>query len=129
MSIHSRRFALAACALLPFAAACAESPEDVTQRFVDSVQKGEVSTAMDLVSAESREAIGDARLRNDLTSGSERMDDDEALTVVQGGDDVVSSDGRSAKVKVVPQGNEGSVSTIRLVKEGGAWKIDLSGEM
>lgn len=128
MSIHSRWFAFAACALLPLAAACGAGPEEVTQRFINSVQKGEISTAMDLVSAESREAIGDARLRNNLIRGSEQTDDDDEVTVVKGGDDVISSDGRSAKVKVVPKGN-GQVSTVRLVKEGGDWKIDLSEDL
>jgi hypothetical protein len=128
MSIHSRWFAAAACALLPLAA-CGDSPEEVTEKFVTSIARGEASTALDLVSAESREAIGDARLRNNFTQA--REDDDAGkVKVMENGEIVVSSDGRSASVQVViPRGDGGEVSTVRLVKEDGEWKIDLSGEM
>lgn len=127
MSIHSRRFALAALALLPLAA-CGDSPEEVTEKFVTSVSRGEVSTAMDLVSSESRDAIGDARLRNNLTRA--RSDTDTAtVTVLEGDQNAISSDGRSAQVRVVAPDNGGQVVTIRLVKEKGDWKIDLSEEL
>jgi hypothetical protein len=128
MSIYSRRFALAACALLPLMAACGESPEEVTQRFIDSVQEGEVSTAINLISAESREAVGDEQLRDGLMRGIQQMEKDEQVTVVQGGDDAISSNGRSARVTVVASGDE-EPTTIHPVKEGRSWKIDLSNEL
>jgi len=125
MSIPTRGFAAVALCLLSLAGACASSgPEAVAQQFIDSVKKGEISSAMDLVSNESREAIGDAQLREHLRDASDS--ELSRVIAVSAGDSAVSSDGRSARVRLTGEEETDEVGMLHLIKEDGRWKIDLS---
>lgn len=128
MPKRSPWFRIAVLGSLAFMAACgSNSPEKVAQQFMTHLQKKEISSAMELVSEESHTGLGDARVRSNLTQISEAS---ELLrfAYASAGDSAVSSDGRSATVKLMSrnEGREWEMGTLDLVKEGGDWKVDLS---
>ena len=113
---------------LMFVAACGSgAPEDVAQQFTLHLQKQEISSAMELVAEESRSALGDAKLRGNLTQASE-AGGLRNFSHASAGDSAVSSDGRSATVKLISKEGERQweMGELRLLKEDGDWKVDLS---
>jgi len=113
---------------LAFVAACgSNAPEHVAQQFITHLQKREISSAMELVSKESRSALGDAKLRSNLAQASEASEM-RYFSHASAGDSAVSSDGRSATVKLISKDGdrEWKMGDAHLLKEGGDWKIDLS---
>lgn len=108
-----------------------DTPIDAYKSFARALEKGERNTAWNALSSESRKIV-EARSKAVSQASGGAIQDDPQLLVFGGNftaspiDEVkvVKQEGDVATLSVSPRG--GQAREVRMVKEGEAWKLDVS---
>jgi len=96
-----------------------QTPEQVAKAFFAAMQRIDVNTTWDLMSASTQKAIG---TKADWEASSKESTDPIKFTV---GKVTVNGDKATAKVTGTVKGKS-TTQTVTLVKENGLWKVDLT---
>ncbi|MHB8895867.1 MAG: Rv0361 family membrane protein [Candidatus Geothermincolia bacterium] len=127
--VMMRKFVVAACVLTILVSAAllvgcsggsstAQGPQQAVQAFFSAMEKVDANTSWDLMSADSQKQIGS---KADWVAASKESTDPMTFTV---GKVTVNGDKATAKVTGTVSGKS-TTQTIPLVKENGAWKVDI----
>jgi hypothetical protein len=108
------------------AVACAPGPKGVVEKFYKAVEAGNMSEALDQVSSRVIQTIGRPKLEQALLSQNATMRRAGGLKSVDFQGEDVSGEVARVPVRITLNNGQTQQLTVTLVKEQGAWKIDLT---
>jgi len=119
-----RSLALAACACIILAVACAGgSPASAVKNFYKDIGEGKIDDALGLLSEQTVATVGREKLRTGLQKATRDALDKGGITDVQITNEQIANE--IANVTAVVKYGNGTTETekVRLVKEGSGWRL------
>jgi hypothetical protein len=113
-------------ALLLATTACAAGPKDVVEKFYRSVESGNINDALDQVSPRVIQSFGRPKLEQAIIGQNAAIKQAGGIKSVEFQGEQISGDIAKVPVKVTMNNGQIQQQTVTLIKEQGAWKIDLT---
>jgi hypothetical protein len=106
--------------------ACAPGPKDVVEKFYRDVESGNINDALDQVSPRVIQTFGRPKLEQAIVSQNAAMKQAGGIKSVEFQGEQVTGDIAKVPAKVTMNNGQTQQQTVTLIKEQGAWKIDLT---
>ena len=105
---------------------CSSGPKATVEDFYSAVEAGKTSEAAELLSANTRQLLGPAKLQQAIVASNKEIKASGGVDSLKILDEQVTGDIASVNAQVTYNNGKVQSEVVNLVKEDGAWKINLT---